>query len=192
MAMAHPEENRGPDLEKFRTYLGLLARLQLDSRLRDVLDPSDLVQQTLLRAHRNRDQCRGTTDEQRAAWLRAILARELAEAVRKVDRRKEDRRVSLEGALGESSARLEAWLQSDSTSPSGRVERQEQLLKLAEALARLSEDQRTALELHHLQGLPVQEVVQQMGRSPASVAGLLRRGLARLRVLLSEESEKEE
>src|SRR5262245_13285660 len=171
MAMAQPEENRGPDLEKFRTYLGLLARLQLDPRLRGVLDPSDLVQQTLLRAHRNRDQCRGTTDEQWAAWLRAILARELAEAVRKVDRRQEDRRVSLERALGESSARLEAWLQSDSTSPSGRIERQEQLLKLAEALARLPEDQRTALELHHLQGLPVQEVGLRMGRSPASVAG---------------------
>src|SRR5262249_15215797 len=155
--MVHPGEDRGSDFERSRTYLGLLARLQLDPQLRGLLDPSDLVQQTLLRAHRNWDQCRGATDEQRAAWLRAILAHELADAVRKIDRRGEDRRQSLEASLNESSDRLEAWLQSDSTSPSGRVERQEQLLKLAEALSRLPGDQRTALELHHLQGLPVPE-----------------------------------
>jgi RNA polymerase sigma-70 factor (ECF subfamily) len=192
MAMVHGGEDRGPDLEKFRTYLGLLARLQLDPRLRGLLDPSDLVQQTLLRAQQKRDQCRGTTDEQRAAWLRAILAHELADAVRKFERRGEDRRQSLEASLNESSMRLEAWLRSDSTSPSGRVERQEQLLRLAEALARVQEDQRTALEMHHLQGLSVQDVGQRMGRSPASVAGLLRRGLAELRVLLGEEADEEE
>jgi RNA polymerase sigma-70 factor (ECF subfamily) len=188
MTMVHPGERRGPDLERFRTYLGLLARLQLDPRLRGLVDPSDLVQQTLLKAHENWGQHRGTTAEERAAWLRAILARELAQAIRKVDRRQEHRRISLERALGESSARLEAWLQSDSTSPSGRAERQEQLLRLAEALARLPGDQRTALELHHLQGLPVPEVGQQMGRSAASVAGLLRRGLAELRVVLGGEA----
>ena len=73
------------------------------------------------------------TDEQRAAWLRAILAHELADAVRKVDRRGEDRRQSLEASLNESSARLEAWLQSDSTSPSGRVERQGNSRKIISA-----------------------------------------------------------
>src|SRR5262249_60531229 len=87
MAMVPPGDARGPDLERFRTYLGLLARLQLDPRLRGLLDPSDLVQQTLLRAHRSREQCRGTTEEQYAAWLRAILADELADAVRRFERR---------------------------------------------------------------------------------------------------------
>ena len=179
--MVQPLDDRGPALEAFRDYLLLLARLQLDPQLQGLLDPSDLVQQTLLKAHQNWDQFRGTTDAQRAAWLRAILAHELADAVRKLERRGEDRRLSLEASLDQSSARLEAWLPSDSTSPSGRVVRQEQLLRLAEALARLPEDQRMALELHHLQGLPVQEVGRRMGRSTAAVAGLLRRGLAALR-----------
>src|SRR5262245_10575288 len=169
--MAQPLDDRGPALEAFRDYLLLLARLQLDPHLQGLLDPSDLVQQTLLKAHQNWDQCRGTTQEQRAAWLRAILARELADAVRKVERRGEDRRRSLEAALEQSSVRLEAWLASDSTSPSGRVMRQERLLRLAEALARLPEDQRTALELHHLLGLPVQDVGRRMNRSTAAVAG---------------------
>ena len=182
--MATDEEERDRTPDRYRDYLLLLARLQFDPRLRGKMDPSDIVQQTMLQAHRKRDQFRGRTEAERAAWLRAILAHELADAVRKVDRRQEDRRISLERALGESSARLEAWLQSNSTSPSGRIERQEQLLRLAEAMSRLPEDQRTALELHHLQGLPVPEVGQQMGRTAASVAGLLRRGLAELRALL--------
>jgi RNA polymerase sigma-70 factor (ECF subfamily) len=96
----------------------------------------------------------------------------------------------LEASLGESSMRLEAWLASDSTSPSGRVLRQEGLQRLAEALARLPEDQRAALELHHLQGLVVQEVGQRMGRSTAAVAGLLRRGLAALRELLKDDKDE--
>src|SRR5262245_32576854 len=185
--MAQPREDQSPVLESFRNYLLLLARLQLDPHLRGLLDPSDLVQQTLLKAHQNWDQHRGATDAQRAAWLRAILAHELADAVRKVDRRGEDRRLSLEAALEGSSVRLERWLQSDSTSPSGRAARQEQFLRLAEALARLPEDQRMALELHHLQGLPVQEVGRRIGRTTAAVAGLLRLGLASLREQLTED-----
>jgi RNA polymerase sigma-70 factor, ECF subfamily len=186
--MDPPADDRGPALEAFRAYLLLLARFQLDPRLQRLLDPSDVVQQTLLKAHRNWDQCRGSSDLQRAAWLRAILARELADAVRKFDRRGEDRRRSLEVALGESSTRLEAWLASDSTSPSGRVLRQEQLLTLADSLARLPDGQRAALELHYFQGLQVQEVGLRMGRSPAAVAGLLRRGLATLRTWLDDET----
>jgi len=80
---------------------------------------------------------------------------------------------------------------SGSTSPSGRVMRQEQLLRLAEALARLPDDQRLALELHHLQGLAVQEVGRRMVRSTAAIAGLLRRGLAALREELEGDESEE-
>jgi RNA polymerase sigma-70 factor (ECF subfamily) len=67
-------------LERFRSYLRLLAEIQFDLRLRGKLDPSDIVQQTLLQAHQAEDQFRGTTAPERATWLRQILARTMTNA----------------------------------------------------------------------------------------------------------------
>jgi RNA polymerase sigma-70 factor (ECF subfamily) len=189
--MSPNEGSAGAVLEKFRAYLRLLAGLQMDSRLQGKVDPSDLVQQTLLEAHQALDRFDGRGDAEVAGWLRRILANNLADAVRRYTAAARDVGLerSLEAALAESSARLDAWLVSDQSGPGERLERQEQLLRLADAMAGLPEDQRTALDLKHLRGLSVEEVARQMGRSGAAVAGLLRRGLQRLRELLADEGQ---
>ena len=69
-----------PSLERYRAYLHLLARLQLDPRLQSKLDASDVVQQTLVKAHNGRGQFRGQTDAELAGWLRRILANTLTDA----------------------------------------------------------------------------------------------------------------
>ena len=48
----------------------------------------------------------------------------------------------------------------------------------------LPRDQRKAVELHHLKGLPLTVVAEQLGRSKGAVAALLFRGLKKLRELL--------
>ena len=178
----------GQPLERYRAYLGLLARAQPPAPLRGQLGASDIVQQTLLQAHRKREQFRGHSEEEYRAWLRAILACLLADAARRCSPRRGGQARSLERALEESSQRLERWLAADESSPSQGLMRQERLLGLAEALGRLPEDQRTALELRYLQGLSVGEVCRRMGRGTPSVANLLYRGLKALRGRLGDET----
>jgi RNA polymerase sigma-70 factor, ECF subfamily len=170
--MSPESEPDGPALEHFRSYLHLLAKLHLDPRLRSKLDASDIVQQTLLQAHQARDQFRGHGDGERAAWLRQILAQNLAHAVRDFGRDKRDgaRAHSLEAVLDASSARLEAWLEVEQSSPSQQAQRNEQAVRVAEALDRLPEAQREAVVLHYFHGCLVAEVSRQLGRSTEAIA----------------------
>jgi RNA polymerase sigma-70 factor (ECF subfamily) len=181
--MADDVEGARRPLESYREYLRLLARLQLDQRLQGLLDPSDLAQQTLLQAHAHLHTFRGKTDAEFQAWLRAILAQQLAQAVRKHGKIR-DRTHSLEAALEQSSARMESLLASEPSSPSQGAVLAERLVELATALGQLPEDQRTAMELRYLQGLSVAEVARQMGRGATSVTGLLYRGHKTLRTEL--------
>src|SRR5262245_16197374 len=98
------------DLEHYRSYLRLLAQVRLDPRLRGKLDPSDMVQQTLLEAYQGLAAFRGRTAEEMAGWLRQILARNLANALRDFRRGRRDvaREQGLDGLLHDSSARVEA------------------------------------------------------------------------------------
>jgi RNA polymerase sigma-70 factor (ECF subfamily) len=184
--MTHGAGSLGRPLEEYRDYLRLLARLQLDTRLQSKIDPSDIVQETLLKAHQAQFQWRG--EAERVAWLRKILANCLTDAVRtfSAGARRVDQEQSLEQALEDSSVRLEQWLATGQASPVDQAIREEQLLHLAEALAQLPPDQQRAVELMHFQGYSVDAISQQMGRSVTAVGGLLRRGMKKLRQLLAQ------
>jgi RNA polymerase sigma-70 factor (ECF subfamily) len=189
--MMAPDE-LGPALERCRPYLRLLAQLNLSPQLRAKMDGSDLVQQTLLQAHLAAAQFRGEVDTDLRPWLRQILARNLAHAVRDFGREKRDvgRERSLEVSLEASSARIDAWLIAQQSSPSQKAEHHEQLTRLADALAKLPDAQREAVILHYWQDWPVAAIAEHLGRSSAAVAGLLKRGLQQLRGQLQEREDR--
>lgn len=170
-------------LESYRVYLRFLAGLLLDPGLSGKVEASDVVQQTLLRAQEKMHQFKGQTEPELLGWLRKILINNATDALRKFGRER-DLEQDLEANLEESSARLEAWLAIEQSSPSEVAMRNEQLLRLSEALGQLPDDQRTAVVLHHLQGWSPDAISKHLGRSKAAVGGLVRRGILRLRELL--------
>ncbi|HQX51417.1 MAG TPA: sigma-70 family RNA polymerase sigma factor [Planctomycetaceae bacterium] len=170
--------------DQFRPALMLLTRTQLGTRFRRVLDDSDIVQQALLEAHRNAGSCKAKTAVERFAWLRRVLTNTIIDAVRLHTRAKRsvDQEVDWDTTIQGSALRAEMWLADRHSSPFERAERKEQLEQLAIALQKLPELQRESIELFHLQGCSLKEVSELLGRSGASVAGLIHRGLKQLRL----------
>jgi RNA polymerase sigma-70 factor, ECF subfamily len=184
--MSDEDTPRKCSLDEFRSYLLLLARMQLDPGPRSRIDPSDIVQQTLLEAHAKAGQFHGD-DSALAAWLRKALVNNLRDAWRALRQAKRDirREQALPEAVEQSSARLEGMLAAPQSSPSQQAVRNEDLLRLADALTRLPEAQREAIVLHHLQGCSLAETARALERTDAAVAGLLHRGLKKLREIMT-------
>jgi RNA polymerase sigma-70 factor (ECF subfamily) len=176
-------------LERFRSLLRLQVRMmRLDPRFLLRNDASDLVHETVLRAWQHREQYRGGTEGEAYQWLQAILRHVVADRLDEAhaDRRDIDREQSIR-AVDESSARLEAFLADRGPSPSEIVLRQEELLRLAEAIDQLPENQRDVLIHHHLLGTQVAEIAASLGDSQQAVASLLFRARRNLAELLKDE-----
>jgi RNA polymerase sigma-70 factor (ECF subfamily) len=184
VARPAPDPELGPRLEVYRSYLTILARMQIGRRLQGKVDPADVVQETFLHAVRDFAQFRGTSDRELAGWLRQILAARLADLCRRycgTQARDVGLEQSLQVELDQSSHVLDAALVAPLTSPSQQAARREQTTWLAEALERLPADYRAVLVLHHLEECDFPEVARRMGRSVEAVKKLWARALARLR-----------
>lgn len=174
---------------EFNAYLRLMARVQLDPRLRGKIDLSGIVQQTLLEAYKQWESLKDWRREQKAAWLRRALANNLADEIRHLRAKTRDvfREQSLGQVMDQSSARLEAWLAAEEATPPEIVERQEEALRLAEALERLPEAEREAIVLQRWHGWTLAQIGAHLNRTSGGVAGLLHRGLERLRQALEQQ-----
>jgi len=188
--MSVDDSRDGCELETFRPFLTFLARTRLDPRLQSKLDPSDIVQQTLLEAYPALADFRGRSRQEMAGWLRQILARNLANALRDFCRAKRD--VAREQGLAElaanSSARLQKWLQAEQSSPSQRVVRLEDEARLEAALQAMPEMKREVLMLRYFHGWGLPAISRQVGKTVSAVASLLHRSLVELQTQLGETS----
>jgi RNA polymerase sigma-70 factor (ECF subfamily) len=174
----------GQLLELYRGYLVLLARLQIRRRLRGKVDAADLVQETFLEAYRDFPRFRGQSEGELLGWLRQILARNVANLVRRYfGTRSRDMQLERElvDELDRSSWAMDHGLFAPQSSPSQQADRREQAVILADALGRLPEAYREVLILRHLEGLSFPEAARRMERTEDSLKKLWARGLAQLR-----------
>jgi RNA polymerase sigma-70 factor, ECF subfamily len=188
----------GSLLEQYRNYLIVLAATQIEKRLQPRVSPSDVVQETMLRAHKNFGQFRGTTEQELLAWLRQILVNNLARFVEQhmlAARRDVRREVSIERlgvALEQSTIQLAALVPAQGKSPSMAVQQREEAVVLADRLAQLPDDYREVLVLRNLQGLPFEDVAQRIGRSVGATRMLWLRAIEKLRTVYRQDESSED
>lgn len=185
------QDERTTWLVRHEAYLKMLAGLEIDSRFQGKFSASDAVQQTLLEAWRGWENFRGHTEAERMAWVRGILAHQLAHLARHfagVQKRDVSRELSLDASLAQSSQRLDQLLAAGGPSPSAVAVAAEQRLRLAEVLERLPEDYRQVILLRNLQDLPYEEIARRMGRGTGAVRMLWVRALTHLREQIQDDS----
>jgi len=185
----------GQLLESYRNYLHLLAKTQIDEKLRARISPSDLVQETMLGACRDFAQFQGEDERQLLAWLRQILINRLHALVQQhvlASKRDVRREISIEqigGALSRSTVNLKtaAFLADLGPSPSGLAMQRESAVVLANHLANMPAEYREVIELRNLRGLAFDEVARRMNRSTGAARMLWMRAIRRLRDAMTEE-----
>ena len=180
-----PDARDNGDLAGFRDWLMALARAQVPVDLRGRIDPSDIVQETLFHALRDDKRTHERTAPQTMAWLRTILRCRLIDRLPGRDR--ENRNVSLNALLDQTSAGMSELLMASQSSPGSRVIRDENAMIIAKLLTHLSEAQAEAIVLKHCQGLSVEQISRHLNKTPDAVGGLLRHGLKKLRELMPRE-----
>jgi RNA polymerase sigma-70 factor (ECF subfamily) len=178
----------GELLSTYRNYLRLVAVTCLDRQVQGKADPSDLVQETLLKAHQNFPKFRGTTEQEWITWIRQILVHNLADLRRRysLQARHVARERSLETMAERSSRMLRDLVQPKGTSPSASAARREHAVLLADALAEISPEDREVVVLRNFQELGWKEISELTGRSPDAARMLWTRALARVGRVLKE------
>ena len=181
---------RGKLLSLYSNYLKVLAQAQLDRRIRRRVSPSDLVQETLLEAHRDFSDFRGMTNAEFVGWLRRILVHNLIRVTEKhlqTDKRDVRREVyihRLHQSVEQSNSRFEHVLAGRMESPSSVLDRHERMRLLADAIAELPPEKRQVILLRHIEGLPFAEIAQQMERTSGACRMLWLRAMDQLRASL--------
>lgn len=164
----------GQLLERYRGLLLFLAEGRLDNAMRCRAGASDVLQETLLDAHKGFLQFAGSTEAELIAWLKRILLNNLVDMRRKRDL---PRRPAGDGLSDEEAI---AGADGKCTTPSQGAIRNEQRQLLLQALLDLPERQREAVLMARFQGLEVRQIANALGCSPTAAAGLVKRGMQTL------------
>lgn len=134
--------------------------------LQDPSEAEDIVQETFLKAHHQRDKLR--EPEKFPAWLLTVTRNGARDRLR---RRRPQADPEAFDTLADHSV----------ATPGSALEKEERQAHLRRALATLPEEHRTALTLRYLEGLDYRAIETTMGLSNGALRGILGRALGTLR-----------
>jgi RNA polymerase sigma-70 factor, ECF subfamily len=177
--------------QQLRTYLLVVANDHLDSRLQAKLGPSDIVQQSMLRAVEQLDNYRGDTAAEFKGWLRQILVNETKLARRgfAADKRNIGREVSLTPPT-ENSAENKKYDPIDAQlTPRANFLADEQTALVRQVIDRLPEQLQTVIKLRNREELSFEEIGQRMNMSTSGCAKLWYRALVEFQKLYQQQNE---
>lgn len=174
-----------------RNYVAVVARSQVESWMRPRIDASDIVQQTLLEAHRGLARFAGQSEGEWLAWLRQILTHNTQDFIRRcrTEKRGGALELSLDAGGSTSNGHYISEPSTGDATPSQVLAEHEQEIALADAISQLSPDHQEIIVLRNLQRLPFDEIAEQMGRSRPAVQMLWTRAIRQLEARLRESRE---
>lgn len=157
---------------RYRPFLKAIAAAEIPEHLRSREDDSDLVQETLLKATRQADQFRGSTEKELESWLRETMLNQIRDCVRFHGRQQRD--VGIEVA-----ATVDLIAAGD-PSASELVRSAEAKELTQRALHDLPEEYRSVLLMRQQLDLSFVEIADRMQRSPDAVRMLWGRAIMAL------------
>lgn len=182
------DSSLGELFDECRNYLLLVARQQLDSRMRVKSAPSDLVQETFIEARRQFAAFNGNDLPQWTAWLRQILLFKVSESVRRY-RKTSKRDLDREVPLANDNSRLDVehlLVAPESRAPGKHIRTDGDAI--AAALARLPEHYQQVIRLRQWEALSFDEIAAKTNRTTGATQRMWARAVRRLR----EEVERDE
>ena len=161
---------------------------RLGAGLRRKIEPEDIFQEVSAEAVRSLPAIE-LGDRDPFAWLCQIVERRIIDAHRRffgAAKRDAGREVALDkGSPDDSRAQVIDMLIASMTTPSEAFSRNIRYQKLSEALSSLPDDQREALRLRYVEGLPSKQIAEQLQKSDGAVRVMLTRALTRLQSILA-------
>ncbi len=177
-------------LDRYRTRLHSLVHVRMGDALATRIDPSDVVQESLVVAHARMNDYLARRPVPFYLWLRQLTLERLIDLRRQhiiAKKRSVYREEPAAPPLSDASVcQLVDRLIAPGSSPSQRVQRDEMRVRLRQALDGLAENDREVLVLRHLEQLTTPEIAAILGLSDSAVKVRHLRALQRLRVLLGD------
>ncbi len=168
--------------ERHQNYLRLHAQVQIAARYQAKIDPSDIVQQTLVKAYRHRDKLDGRTEPEVRAYLLEVLRTILINEIRHFRRAMRDVGREQPLAVGEaSSVCLDRWLQARCPSPSHVASVEELSGRVVAALRVLDPEERAVVVLKYWHEMTLEAIGIVLERNATFAARRLASALRRLR-----------